>query len=84
MTDSFSLLKNFGWDCVGTLQYEPEGETVASNGVSEKVSVIYSEIAQIIWNLRKRPLGLNLSENTVFHISTGGFQIKTALLWNDG
>jgi serine/threonine-protein kinase HipA len=81
-TDAFSLLDAIGRDCVGALQFVPEGEdpgdpmTVTGRPASE------TEIEDIVRNLKTVPLGD--SREREFRISIAGAQEKTALLFRDG
>ena len=77
-SDAYSLLAAIGRDCVGALQYIPEGEeaTPTSQIVAREVSD--EEIAAIIGDLAQSPLGLG--DDHEFRISLAGAQEKTALL----
>ncbi|WP_135211261.1 type II toxin-antitoxin system HipA family toxin [Vitreimonas flagellata] len=81
-SDAYSLLSAIGRDCVGALQFIPEGETASTTDdiAGEKLSD--AEIATIIKNLAQSPLGL--SEDGDFRISLAGAQEKTALLYLNG
>jgi serine/threonine-protein kinase HipA len=76
--DAFSLLGAVGRDCVGALQFLPEGDEPdqAGNIVAKEVSD--KEIATILGNLASAPLGIG--EDKEFRISLAGAQEKTALL----
>jgi len=81
--DAYSLLSQIGRDCVGALQFVPEGEdaideTSRVNGeiLSEK------EIENLLNNLARTPLGLERDQD--FRISVAGAQEKTALLRHKG
>ena len=81
--DSYSLLAQIGRDCVGALQFVPEGDdgvynTVAISG--EPVS--NDEIERLLKNLAQAPLGLHRDED--FRMSIAGAQEKTALLFHEG
>jgi serine/threonine-protein kinase HipA len=82
--DPFSLLNKIGRDCVGALQFVPEGQTIALPGPPECASLEDSEIAEIIRNLTSAPLGIRADGDREFRISIAGAQEKTALLWNEG
>jgi serine/threonine-protein kinase HipA len=81
-SDAFSLLSAIGRDCVGALQFLPDGEELrpASTLIAREVSD--EEIAVIIGDLTQSPLGVG--GDGEFRISLAGAQEKTALLWNDG
>ncbi len=84
-TDSFSLLKKIGRDCVGAFQFVADEEFQSTKPVSEsKTPVTVSEIAKIIRNLGRIPLGVVISEKEDFRILIAGFQNKTALHWDNG
>jgi serine/threonine-protein kinase HipA len=76
--DAFSLLSALGHDCVGALQFLPEGIDPGAAGNTDGTPVSDEEIAQIINNLANAPLGVGEDED--FRISIAGAQEKTALL----
>lgn len=78
-TDAYDLLSAVGRDCVGALQFLPDGMEPGSAGLVEGKPVSDREIAQILGDLESAPLGL--SENEDFRISIAGAQEKTALLF---
>jgi len=79
--DAYSLLSRVGRDCVGALQFLPEGQEPGPAGMVEGREVDDGEIARRIRNLARAPLGLDDDEE--FRISIAGVQEKTALLyWN--
>lgn len=80
--DTFSLLETIGRDCVGALQFLPENQnpTTPSTPVSSR-PLESKEMATLLANLRKRPLGL--SDDEEFRLSIAGAQEKTALLFYD-
>lgn len=80
--DAFNLLSKIGRDCVGALQFLPEGEEPSDANVIEGKSVSEKEIAELIRGLEATPLGLNNDDD--FRISIAGAQEKTALLFHDG
>lgn len=80
--DTFSLLTALGHDCVGALQFLPEGVDPGTVGGTEAREVSAAEIAHIIRNLGQNPLGVDQDEG--FRISIAGAQEKTALLWREG
>jgi serine/threonine-protein kinase HipA len=79
--DAFSLLTALGHDCVGAMQFLPEGAEPSNAGGVEGTPVSNEEIAAIIKNLAAAPLGVGDGE---FRISIAGAQEKTALLRHDG
>jgi serine/threonine-protein kinase HipA len=80
-TDAFSLLSEVGRDCVGALQFLPEGMEPGPAGEIDARPANDEEIAAIIANLAVSPLGLQSDQE--FRISLAGVQEKTALLhWN--
>lgn len=80
--DTFSLLTALGHDCVGALQFLPEGVDPGSVGGTEAREVNAADVAHIIRNLGRNPLGVDQDEG--FRISIAGAQEKTALLWREG
>ena len=80
--DTFSLLAALGHDCVGALQFLPEGVDPGPAGGTEAHEVRAADIAHIIRNLGRNPLGVDQDEG--FRISIAGAQEKTALLWREG
>ena len=80
--DTFSLLAALGHDCVGALQCLPEGVDPGPAGGTEAQEVSAADIAHIIRNLGRNPLGVDQDES--FRISIAGAQEKTALLWREG
>ena len=81
-TDSFSLLEQIGRDCVGAMQFLPEGLDVDASGaiVGDPISDV--EIEALLANLARAPLGIDPDEG--FRISVAGAQEKTALLLHEG
>jgi serine/threonine-protein kinase HipA len=80
--DPYGLLTAVGRDCVGALQFLPEGETVTPAGTIEAEALEEEDVAAILRNLGRAPLGLEPDE--AFRISIAGAQEKTALLWWQG
>ena len=79
--DAYSLLSAIGHDCVGALQFLPDGEEPGAAGAVNGKPVDEDEIVHILGNLASAPLGLGEDED--FRISIAGAQEKTALLlWN--
>ncbi len=81
-TDAYSMLSALGHDCVGALQFLPEGIDPAAAGKVEGKPLTDAELAHMIQNLATAPLGLG--EDDDFRISLAGAQEKTALLRLDG
>lgn len=80
-TDAYSLLTAIGRDCVGALQFLPEGVDPGPAGHIDAHPIADSEIAELLRDLTRIPLGL--SRDYEFRISIAGAQEKTALLlWN--
>jgi serine/threonine-protein kinase HipA len=82
-TDAYSLLSIIGRDCVGALQFLPQGQELSKNAprlTGEPMDE--PKIELLLKNLGKTPLGLDAK--TDFRISVAGAQEKTALLWHDG
>lgn len=83
-TDAFNLLARIGRDCVGALQFLPDGTDIPLPGPPQSVPLDESEIAETIRNLASAPLGIQPDGEREFRISIAGAQEKTAFLWNDG
>ena len=81
-TDAYSLLTALGHDCVGALQFLPDGIDPGPAGAIDGKSIGDQEIADIIANLASAPLGMGEDED--FRISIAGAQEKTALLRMNG
>ena len=80
--DAYSLLAAVGRDCVGALQFLPEGGDPGPAGSVAGRPVEDAEIAAVLNDLETSPLGLD--ESGEFRISLAGAQEKTALLHWDG
>lgn len=81
-TDAYSLLSALGHDCVGALQFLPDGIAPGAVGDIAGRPVPDDEAAELINNLATAPLGVGEDED--FRISIAGAQEKTALLRRDG
>lgn len=81
-TDAYSLLTALGHDCVGALQFLPDGIDPGKAGTTEGKPVTDEEIAAIVNNLAAAPLGMDQDKD--FRISIAGAQEKTALLRKNG
>jgi serine/threonine-protein kinase HipA len=77
-SDAFSLLSAIGRDCVGALQFLPEGQEPTPAGTITARPVSEAAVASILRNLERNPLGIDDDEE--FRISIAGAQEKTALL----
>ncbi len=80
--DAYSLLTAIGRDCVGALQFLPDGIDAGPAGAVEGRPVSDGEIATLLGDLAASPLGLG--EDDDFRISLAGAQKKMALLRRDG
>ncbi len=80
--DVYSLLGAIGRDCVGALQFLPEGVEPGPAGVINAELIAGDAIAQKLAALEGAPLGIDTAED--FRISLAGVQGKTALLYYDG
>jgi serine/threonine-protein kinase HipA len=76
--DPHSLLAAIGRDCVGALQFLPNGAPPPPPDIAGR-KVSDAEIATMIANLARAPLGLG--EDDEFRISIAGAQEKTGLLY---
>ncbi|HEX8755066.1 MAG TPA: type II toxin-antitoxin system HipA family toxin [Steroidobacteraceae bacterium] len=81
--DAYSLLAAIGRDCVGALQFLPEGTEPGQPGEVDARAVNDREIAARIGDLTLNPLGIDENDRE-FRISIAGAQEKTALLYRDG
>ena len=80
--DPYSLLFAIGRDCVGALQFLPEGIEPGPAGEVSGEPIDDAAIAARLANLESAPLGIGEDED--FRISLAGAQEKTALLyWNE-
>lgn len=77
--DAYSLLTVIGRDCVGALQFLPDGEEPGPVGEVIGEAIEDKEIARKLSNLKATPLGVG--EDEEFRISVAGAQEKTALLY---
>jgi len=81
--DAYSLLSEIGRDCVGALQFVPEGAEVIQKASQVEGRIIgEKEIEKLLTNLARTPLGLDREPD--FRISVAGAQEKTALLHYKG
>lgn len=75
---TLDLLAAIGRDCVGALQFVPEGEAPGKFESIDAEPLSDREIGDILRNLKIAPLGLRRGKE--FRISLAGAQEKTALL----
>jgi serine/threonine-protein kinase HipA len=82
-TDAYSLLSQIGRDCVGALQFIPDGDDAveAASGIHGKL-INEQGVENLLNNLARAPLGLDRDQD--FRISVAGAQEKTALLLHHG
>jgi serine/threonine-protein kinase HipA len=78
--DVYSLLEAIGRDCVGALQFVPAGTDVGKAGQIDARQITNAEIATLLGDLGKNPLGIGDADRE-FRISIAGAQEKTALLY---
>ena len=78
----YDLLSKIGRDCVGALQFLPQGHEPDPADAVEGRRISDDEIAQRIRSLAMTPLGLD--EEEAFRISIAGMQEKTAFLYWSG
>jgi serine/threonine-protein kinase HipA len=80
--DAYSLLAKVGRDCVGALQFLPDGMEPGPAGTVDGRAVDEEFIAGKIGDLAATPLGVD--EDEEFRLSIAGAQEKTAFLfWKD-
>ncbi|MCL2713742.1 MAG: type II toxin-antitoxin system HipA family toxin [Alphaproteobacteria bacterium] len=79
---AYDLLAAVGRDCVGALQFLPDGVEPGAAGAVSARSIEDHEIARLLRELASNPLGLGTDED--FRISIAGAQEKTALLFMKG
>ncbi len=78
-TDAYSLLAAIGRDCVGALQFLPEGAAPDPIGTLKAERLSDKDVAALLGNLGRNPLGVDADRE--FRISLAGAQEKTALLF---
>lgn len=81
-TDAYSLLSRIGRDCVGALQFLPEGQGPDDGHSLTGDALSDEQIGAMLKDLNRTPLGIR--RDNVFRISIAGAQEKTALLYHDG
>ncbi|MGH6901534.1 MAG: type II toxin-antitoxin system HipA family toxin [Geminicoccaceae bacterium] len=77
--DAYSLLAAIGRDCIGALQFLPEGTEPGPAGHISGRPIGEEELVGLLDDLERTPLGVDESEE--FRISLAGAQEKTALLY---
>lgn len=80
--DSYSLLEQIGRDCIGAMQFLPDGLDIDASDRIEAEDITDEEIEKLLANLARTPLGIDPDEG--FRISVAGAQEKTALLFHEG
>ena len=80
--DAYSLLEQIGRDCVGAMQFLPDGEAADALRPIEGAPISDEEIETLLANLARAPLGIDTAQD--FRISVAGAQEKTALLRHHG
>jgi len=80
--DAFSLLSQIGRDCIGALQFLPDGQEPQPMSELTGEPVDDDQIGAILSDLDLAPLGIRREND--FRISVAGAQEKTALLRKDG
>lgn len=80
--DFYSLLEAIGRDCVGAMQFLPEGGAEPDEAYVKGEPLNDGEIETLLAGLTQAPLGVDREQE--FRISVAGAQEKTALLRMDG
>jgi serine/threonine-protein kinase HipA len=80
--DAFSLLSEIGSDCVGAMQFLPEGSDPTQTDRIEGEPISEEELEALLKDLDITPLGIRREND--FRISVAGAQEKTALLFHKG
>ena len=80
--DYYSLLEAIGRDCVGAMQFLPEGGAEPDEAYVKGEPLNDGEIEALLADLTQAPLGVDREQE--FRISVAGAQEKTALLRMDG
>ncbi len=81
-TDAYNLLSAIGRDCVGALQFLPDGEEPQPLDRLDGKELSDTQVAAILKDLSMTPLGIRRENG--FRISIAGAQEKTALLFCNG
>jgi serine/threonine-protein kinase HipA len=77
--DAFSLLSAIGRDCIGAMQFLPDGAEPGGGEAAQSAPISGADIARRLKSLASSPLGLD-ADDEEFRISIAGAQEKTALL----
>ena len=77
VSDAYSLLAAIGRDCVGALRFVPDGTAVAPPAQLEAVTVSGQEVADLVKDLARNPLGIGPDRE--FRISLAGAQERRLL-----
>ncbi len=80
--DAYSLLEEIGRDCVGAMQFLPEGERPGALDNLQGTPLDDTQIEKDLANLGRAPLGVDPEQG--FRISIAGAQEKMALLFSEG
>jgi len=80
--DTYSLLTEIGRDCIGAMQFLPDGLEVDFSGAIAAEPISDAAIEVLLGNLARAPLGVDPDDG--FRISIAGAQEKTALLFHEG
>lgn len=80
--DPYSLLEQMGRDCVGAMQFLPDGMDLDVSGADTGEDISDADIETLLADLARAPLGMAPDEG--FRISIAGAQAKTALLFDEG
>jgi serine/threonine-protein kinase HipA len=80
--DAFSLLAEIGRDCIGALQFLPDGVDPQPLNQLTGTPLTDTQVSKMLSELDAAPLGIRRENN--FRISIAGAQEKTALLYHKG
>jgi len=78
-TDAYSLLSVIGRDCVGALQFVPEGEQANAQAEASYEPLSRDDVRDVLLDLKRAPLGIK--QEGGFRLSLAGAQEKAAFLW---
>ena len=81
-TDAYSLLSAIGRDCVGALQFIPEGAEAEIDAGGSYETLSRDDVRDILLDLKRAPLGIQSDGG--FRLSLAGAQEKAAFLWKEG